>query len=397
MRVSTQGSFLAGLTAMQRLQVALDQTQQQISSGRRILKPSDDPIAASRSLELREAISRLTQFDRNGGVTTNRLAQEESALTSVNNVLQRVRELALQANNGTQSNESRSQIGAEMRQLLDNLVQIANQKDGNGQYMFSGYLEEVAPVTRTAGGYSYNGDQGRRLIQVGESRQVADGDPGSDVFFRIRTGNGDFALAPGAANTGSGILAGGSVVNPAAWVPDQYTVTFTAADTYEVRDSAAALVAGGTWSNGDAIGFNGIEFTIDGAPAVGDTFIVSPSANQDVFTTVERLASAVESSVSDDASRAQMTNQINEGLLNLDQAIGNINSIRSSVGSRLAVIEKQIDTNGAYALTLQETLAGIEDLDYAEALSRLSLQATTLEAAQQSFVRTQQLSLFNFI
>ena len=397
MRVSTQGSYLKGLTAMQRLEAALDRTQQQISSGRRVLKPSDDPIAASRSLELRESIGRLSQFDRNAGIATNRLAQEESALTSVNDVLQRVRELALQANNATQSNESRGQIAVELRQLLDNLVQLANQKDGNGRYMFAGNLDEVIPVTRSGAGYEYNGDQGQRLIQIGESRQVADGDSGADVFFRIRNGNGVFALSPAVANAGSGTLTAGSVVDPTAWVPDQYTVTFTAPDTYEVRDSGAALVSTGSWQDGDNIAFNGIEFGIQGAPVAGDQFVVAPSVYQDVFSTVEQLAEAVETSVTGDASRAAMSNGINSALIDIDQAIGNIVDVRTQVGSRLAVIEKQIDTNASFSLTLEETLAGIEDLDYAEALSRLSLESTTLEAAQQSFVRTQQLSLFNFL
>jgi len=397
MRVSTQGSFLNGLTAMQRLQAALDRTQQQISANRRVLKPSDDPIAASRSVELRESIGRLSQFDRNAGIATNRLAQEEAALTSVNDVLQRVRELALQANNASQSNESRGQIEVELRELLDNLVQLANQKDGSGRFMFAGNLDETVPVTRSAGGFEYNGDQSQRLIQIGENRQVADGDPGSDVFFRIRSGNGVFSLTAADTNLGSGTLTTGSVVDPTAWVADQYTVTFTAPDTYEVRDSSAALVSTGAWQAGDNIVFNGIEFGLQGAPAAGDEFVVAPSAYRDVFTTVERLADAVGTSVNDDAGQAQMVNGINAALLNIDQAIGNIVDVRTQVGSRLAVIEKQADTNGAFSLTLQETLAGIEDLDYAEALSRLSLEVTTLEAAQQSFVRTQQLSLFNLL
>ena len=397
MRVSTQSSFLNGLSAIQRLQAALDQTQRQIASGRRILKPSDDPIASARSIELRESVARLGQFDRNAGIATNRLAQQESALTSVNNVLQRVRELALQANNGTQSNESRGQIAVEMRQLLDNLVQLANQRDGNGRYMFAGNLDNVVPVTRSATGFQYNGDQGQRLIQVGQSRQVADGDPGSDVFFRIRDGNGQFALAASAANAGTAVLGAGSVTDPTAWIPDQYTVTFTAPDSYEVTDSGGAPVAAGSWMDGDNIRFNGIEFVLSGAPATGDSFTVSPSRYQDVFTTVERLVGAVERSVTDSESRAALNNDVNAGLLNLDQAIGNLVDMRTRVGSRLSVIEKQVDTNGAFSLILEETLAGIEDLDYAEALSRLSLEATTLEAAQQSFVRTQQLSLFNFL
>ena len=127
MRVSTIGMYLNGLTSMQRLQSALDVTQRQISSGRRILTPSDDPIAAARSLELREAVGRLEQFDRNANIATNRLSQEESALQSVNNVLQRVRELSLQGNNATQTNESRRQIAVEIRELREQLVQIANQ------------------------------------------------------------------------------------------------------------------------------------------------------------------------------------------------------------------------------------------------------------------------------
>jgi len=118
MRVTTRGAFLNGLRAMQSLQQALDYTQRQISSGRRILSPSDDPIGSSRSLELREAISRIEQFNRNGTIAGNRLAQEETALGSINNVLQRVRELALQANNATQSDESRGLIAVELREQL---------------------------------------------------------------------------------------------------------------------------------------------------------------------------------------------------------------------------------------------------------------------------------------
>ena len=173
-------------------------------------------------------------------------------------------------------------------------------------------------------------------------------------------------------------------------------MTFTAPDTYEVRDSGGVLVAGGAWQNGDNIRFSGIEFELSGAPAAGDAFTVAPAGFQDVFTTVERLAAAIESNVIDDTTRAEMSNGINAGIIDVDRAIGNVVDVRTRVGSRLAVIEKQVDTNGSFALTLEETLAGIEDLDYAEALSRLSLEATTLEAAQQSFVRTQQLSLFNF-
>lgn len=396
MRVSTRGAFLHGLEAMQRLQQALDHTQRQVSSGRRILTPSDDPIAASRALELREAISRLDQFSRNGNIATNRLAQEEQALSSVNNVLQRVRELAIQANNATQSNESRALIAVEMRQRLDQLVQLANQQDGDGHYLFSGNLSDTQPVARTGATFAYNGDDGQRFIQIGEGRVVGDGDPGSAVFFAVRDGNGVFSSEAAATNAGSGVVDAGSLTDPTAWVADQYTVRFIDAANYEVLDSAASVVVAGGYQSGDSISFNGIAFSISGQPAAGDEFLISPSRNQDMFTTVERMINALEAGASDDASRAALNNRVNTELQNIDQAIGNIIGVRTEVGARLASIESQLDSNGGFVLTHRETLAAIEDLDYAEALSRLSLEVTTLEAAQQSFVRTQGLSLFNY-
>ncbi|HNP64362.1 MAG TPA: flagellar hook-associated protein FlgL [Woeseiaceae bacterium] len=396
MRVSTRGSYLQGLSMMQKLQSALDHTQRQISSGRRILTPSDDPIASSRALEMREAIGRLTQFDRNSGIAVNRLSQEEAALNSVNNVLQRVRELALQANNATQSNESRQLIGVELRQQLDQLVQLANQKDGNGSYLFSGNQTDTQPVSRSGSNFSYNGDQGQRLIQIGEGRQVADGDSGAAVFFTIPDGNGTFSLANSGANAGTGVIGASSMTDPTAWVPDQYTIRFVDGSSYDVLDSSAAVVSTGTFQPGGTIAFNGVEFSLNGAPQGGDEFYLAPSRNQDMFSAVSQIIAAVELGVSNDPMRAAQSNAINIGILNLDQAIGNILDVRTQVGSRLSSIESQLDNNGAFALSYQDTLASIEDLDYAEAISRLSMESTTLEAAQQSFIRTQSLSLFNY-
>lgn len=397
MRISTSGAYQRGLRLMQHLQAAIDRTQQQIATGRRILNPSDDPISSSWSLELHETLSRLTQFDRNGSIARNRLSNEESALASVNNVLQRVRELALQANNATQSNESRRLIAVEMRQHVEQLVQLANQQDGNGRYLFSGNMDDTAPVDRVGNTYSYRGDQGQRLIQIGETRQIADGDSGSDVFFRIRNGNGVFSSVAATTNTGTGVLGPGSLIDPTQYDRDQYTVRFTDPANYEVLDSTAAVVATGNFQSGDTISFRGIQFSIDGQPAAGDEFDISPSRFQDVFTTIQKLTSAVETTISGSMSRAATTNGINAGILEIDQALDNMLNFRTQVGSRLAALDNQQDSNGAFVLIVQQTLSDIEGLDYAEAISRLSLQVMTLEAAQQSFIRTQNLSLFNYI
>ena len=116
-----------------------------------------------------------------------------------------------------------------------------------------------------------------------------------------------------------------------------------------------------------------------------------------MFSGILDLATALEQPVTDDTSRAALHNGVNNALQNIDQAIGKVLDIRTQIGTRLNAIENQVENNASFELTLQTTLAGIEDLDYAEALSLLSQQASMLEAAQASFARTQGLSLFNYL
>jgi len=397
MRISTLAIFRQGVSSMQSLQSRNARTQEQIATGRRVLTPADDPVAASRALKLRDSLSRFDQFDRNSNMARTRLQDEEVALKGVNDVLQRVRELSLQANNATQSNESRAMIAVEMRQRLDQLVELSNQKDGNGRFLFAGNLDETRPVVFSGGSYAYNGDQGNRQIQIGETRTVADGDSGADVFFRIRQGNGSFVVNVPGTNTGSGVVGDSSIVDASLYDGAQYTVRFIDAANYEVLDSSNVVIAADTYASGGSIGFQGIEFAITGSPAAGDEFVASASRQQDVFTGIQQLITAVENSSNDAASRAVMNNGINRGIDNVDQAIGNILGVRTEVGARLTAIDNQTDSNGGFALTLHQAIGELEDLDYAEAVSRLSFELGVLEAAQQSFVRTQSLSLFNFL
>ena len=395
MRIATTTLLRQGVDAMQRLQTTLARTQQQISSGRRIVSPSDDPVGAAHVLELTRGLEETAQYQRNGEIARNRLSLEEESLLGVGNILQRTRELALQANNASQSDETRAFMAVELREMQEQLVQIANTQDAAGQYLFAGYQTRTEPFVRNAAGFQYVGDQGQRLVQIGQGRQVADGDPGSEVFQMIRVGNGVFSTAPGAANTGTGVIGTGTVVDPAALVPDVYSVNFVTPTDFEVRDSGGGLVMNGVYVDGDAISFNGMQFEISGQPAAGDTFTVAPAVNQDMFTTLENLASALESQTLNDTGRARLHNDINDGIANLDRAIGQVLEIRTRVGTRLSTLESQRDLNQGIELQLSQTLSVVQDLDYAEALTSLNQQLATLEAAQQTFVRVQGLSLFN--
>ncbi len=397
MRISTAGMFLSSLGQLQQLQSALARTQEQIASGRRLLTPSDDAIGSARSIELRELASRLEQYDRNGDLARSRLAIEEQSLAGAGDILQRARELALQANNATQSTETRAFIATEIRELKGQLLQIANTQDTTGRFIFAGYRDKVQPFTAAVGGALYNGDEGQRFVEIAEGRTIADGDSGARVFQRIASGNGTFATAAGAANTGSGIIDSGALSDPAAYARDDYTIRFPTPDAYEVVDGGNNVVAAGTFTAGASIEFAGQTVTIDGAPAAGDEFLVTPSTQQSVFETLDRLASALEQPAVGDTARAALGNEINSAISNLDRGIGNLLDVRATVGSRLSAVEAQRDVNEGFGIVVQETISEIEDLDYTEALTRLAQQIASLEAAQKSFVRVQSLSLFNVL
>lgn len=398
MRIGTYQMQQRAVNAMLEQQASLAKTQQQVSTGRRLVSPADDPAAAAQALDLERLRATLGQYRKNADMARNRLGLEENALASAEDVLQRLRELAVQGNGGTLTSADRTQIAREVRELLHQLVTHANTRDANGEFLFAGYNARTQPFTESASGtVSYAGDAGSRYLQISATRQVAVGDSGHDVFRAIRNGNGTFVVDAGSGNTGTGVIDQGSVTDPSSWVADTYTLTFLTATTYEVRDSANNLETSGTYSSGGAIGFNGIRVSVSGTPAAGDSFTVAPSANQDLFTTALNLATALESTTTTDAGLAQFQNDMARFLADIDQAQNHLLDYRARIGSRLSAIDSQQDVNESTGLTLDQSISQLKDLDYAEAISRLNLQLTGLEAAQAAFVRIQGLSLFSFL
>jgi flagellar hook-associated protein 3 FlgL len=300
-RVSTVHMFQQGLDAIVDRQSKLLKTQLQLSSGKRVNNPSDDPAGAARILDLQQGAAITRQYQANILAGQSRLELEDAVLASVTNSLQRARELAVGGLNGTQSIEDRTAMAKEIRQITDEVMALANTKDGNGDYLFSGFQTQTAPFsTNGSGTYTYSGDQGQRFLQVGPTRQVSVGDSGLDVFMKIPDG------------TGTGF--------------------------------------------------------------------------QDVFTSLYNLATGLE-------ANAPNTRSLTE----LDNAIENILGVRAQAGARLNAIDREREVNDSMLFELEQARSAVEDIDFAEAASRLSRQSLVLEAAQQSFIRVQNLSLFNFL
>ena len=397
MRISTQGIHNAALDQMMAKSAALAKTQNQIAAGTRILSPADDPIGAAQALELDRALAESQQHVKNTTAATNRLSFEEQTLGDVTSLLQRVRDLTVQANNPTLDDSARKSIMSEVQVRYQDLVDLANRKDTNGEYLFSGYSTLTQPFVNSGGTVTYQGDNGTRVLQTGPSQRVTDGHAGSDVFMNIKQGNGTFVTSAAAANTGAGIVSGGSVVNAAAWVPGTYTIHFTSPTAYEVLDSTSTQVTTGTYSAPGTVAFNGIAVQIDGTPATNDVFTVAPAGTQDMFAAVSKLITTLQRPSASTAQNAQFATEMGSALQQIDNSLERISDVRSEVGARLSVLGDSTNSQADRQLDLKTQLSQIRDLDYASAITTLNIQLSGLQAAQQSYAKISGLNLFNYL
>ncbi len=398
MRVSTAQIYRQGIEAFGQQQAKLAKLQQQVSTGIKLTKPSDDPAASSRALELQESISLNRQYQVNITLADNRLSLEESTLVGVENMIFRLKELAIQANNAALDQTSMKAIALEIDERTEELLSLANTRDGNGDYLFAGYQSGVEPFTQTINGsinhVVYNGDQGQRSLQISESRQVAVDNPGSELFIQL---NSSTALneRTALANTGTGVLAPAHVFDGSVYVPGPYEIRFTAPGVYDVFDvtNNVNIVTGAAYTDSANIDFQGIRTSITGAPATGDVFTVEQGQYKNFFESLSTLTETLRSPV----SNAQKQSNFSEFMTDLDTFQTRVLDVRTSIGGRLNALDSQREINEATIEVTQATLSSIRDTDLAEAISQLTLEQTTLDAAQAVFSRITSSSLFNFM
>ncbi len=401
MRLSTLGFSTGAVSAMLSQQTALAKLQNQVALGQRVTTPADDPIASVHILELQRAQSESAQFAMNSTLAQNRLNLEEQAMVDTGNVIARVRELFIQAGNiGTLSSSDRASIANEMAARLDELHDVANRQDGNGEYLFAGYSTKTKPFAGGEGTpISYVADQGNRQLQISSTQRVSDSHNGFDVFMNIPEGNGTFSTAVSAANTGTGAIDIGSLVDRPSWVPDDYTITFTSASTYQVTDGAtpANVVTTGNYTAGGSIQFNGVSVTVTGAPATGDTFSVDRSRTEDIFKTIGDVVTALRQPGGNAAANAKLSSTLQGSIQQLDQASDHLLGVRAQVGVRLSTLESSEVSREAMDIDLASSLSDLRDLDYAQALTKMNQQVVGLQAAQLSYTKISGLSLFNYL
>jgi flagellar hook-associated protein 3 FlgL len=396
--ISTLSFQMNAVNQMDALQTAMSKTQTQLSTGKQIQTAADNPVGMSQVVQLNTQLSASQQYVTNGTLATTGLNLESQALTDATNTLQSARSLIVEANNGALNASQRQAIATQLTQMQQQLVSIGNRQDGQGNYLFSGYAAGTQPFAQNGTAVSYQGANQVNQVQLSADQSISTGDTGSSVFMNIPAGNGTFTTAAASGNTGTASVGNGTLTNPSAWVPGNYTITFGTGNTYQITNSAGASVSSGTYSpdagGAFSISFNGAQLSFNGKPAVNDQFTVDAAGSASVFSTI---AGAISALTSPTLNAAQVTTQLNGMLQQMDGALNNFNQVSASVGARLNAVATASSSAQSTQTDLQTTISKISDTNYAAATTQLSTEELALQAAQASYASMMQLTLFKYI
>lgn len=398
MRIGNFYMSQATTDALLRSQSELYATQSQLSSGKKVVNPSDDPNAMSQITHARAVTAAEGSYQKNQVFLEAELRSLESTMGNIGNSLSSARETLIQAGNATLSSSDRLSLAAALREQRAEILQLANTRGADGQYIFSGYQSGSAPFADTGSAVNFNGDTGVREVLVGPSRTIASNANGDSLFMSISRGNGVFATEALTANTGTGRIDTGGVVSPTALTGQNYEIRFTSASTYDVvNTSLGSVVQSGAYSDGATITIDGMQVVLNGEPASGDAFRIESGASDDIFSVFDRAIAALSSAVSTDAQRAQLSDAMRSALADIDQMMSRSLEMRGDAGARLNALDlqKQVSENATLDASLQ--LSYLEDVDYAEASTRFNQQKTGLDAALSAYAQMSRSSLFDYL
>lgn len=402
-RISQINLQQALVAQMRQQQAAIARTQEEVASGRRQI---DDPEQIANVKNLERQIADADRYAKSSQVLNYRLSLGESVMTSSLDLLQRARELAVMSNNDGVEPFSQSVVAAELDALRQQLFGLANTQDALGEYLFSGTQVKTQPFVESNGGVVYQGDQSIREIRVSEATRLRDGYAGDAIFTDIPRGNGSFVTSVGSSNAGSAFIDVGQVADAAAWAAreaDRYVIVMvpTVADglQYEVRanDANGAVVGSGAYVPDGQIGVAGARVRLSNGASAGDSFMIDVAGTEDIFTTLDRFAALLRSSLASGADKARLSTDISNILVQFDQAIDSANIARSDLGSRLTVLEDADRFREDQKVVSQEILSDLRDTNYAESVAKLQAQMTALQVAQQAYSRATSRTLFDYL
>lgn len=418
MRLSSLQVYQQSLNGINRASTEIAQTQNQLSTGQRVNIGSDDPAATARILAVETELVNINRYQKNIDAVDSRLQRTEGALNSIETILDRLNQLVIQADGAGMTNIERGNIATEISERLLELASLTNTQDENGDYIFSGFINSKPAFVLESGQYSYQGDEGVRHEKIAEKLSIIGSDNGRTLFDGFMINDYIPVAEVGINNAGVEQSLTVQVTDQ-----DQYNTLVREGDIqgYEIKFnllneivpngpnysiyqiSDGVLVEANTaYDQATGIIVSGLEINIQAAPRSGDTLTIRPIKQTNMLNVIGNIASRIAtfeepSSAVDRGEEEAFDLFVAQSLDALSAIQERVRSSRTSIGARMNTLTAARDSQESLTLVGNQILSDIRDLDYNEAVSKLSFQTLVLETTQQSFVKIANLSLFNYL
>jgi flagellar hook-associated protein 3 FlgL len=407
MRISTGQLYDRTIQSVLDNQADLSDIQQQLASGKKLLRPSDDPVGAAQVVRLTEQIERINQYKKNSNLLVNSLEQEETVLKSVNTAVDRARVLMLQSGSGIVGTEDRTAIANEINQIKDQVFDLMNSRNPSGEYIFAGF-QSGSPAfdfnpSASGNKYNFEGDGGENKIQISDNVSLQKNNSGLDIFedvlSRIKS---TISGSVGATNVSLNVQGQNAFdkfhyTNYDAVTPanNQFQISILSATQAQITNlGSGAILDTVDFTSGSAILFKGLEFNLTGN--TGDTvnFQLESPQKKNIAETLNDFVNALNNENIADGDFLEALSDVIVGVENSQTSIANA---ISKVGARRNIADSVFASNLDFEISNKTARSNIEEVDYAKAVSELSRQETALQAAQATFSRVTGTSLFDFI
>ena len=407
MRISTNQIYTQNLRSISANQSALSETQDQLSTGKKLTKPSDDPVGAAKLIRITEELDKITQYNRNTNLLKSSLEQQETVLSSIKDSANRARVLSVQAGNGIMTQDDKNAIASEMKQIRNEIFDLMNSQNSGGEYIFAGYQSQTQAFSynyaNPGNKFSFNGDTGTNIIRVSDSVTLKTSSSGQDIFQNVYARK-NFSIDSTSMNNVAQLEVKDhtaferfhqSMYDPGNIVNNQLQFTMINASELQVTQLGTGdILDVVSFASGDKFQYQGMEIEMDASVGQSTIIALDPPQKKNIAETLNDFIEALES---DTISAGEFSKRLSDTIVGIDNAMDKISIESSSIGGRLNIADSIYASNLDMELANKKAQATIEDLDYAEATTRFAKQETALEAALATFPKVSSLSLFQYI
>ncbi len=410
-RTGTANTYDAALRNIATRQIKLSTSQANLTAGKKIVRPSDDPTNTANAERARMRISRIAADQRALESQRNAIATAESTLGDVTDALQRFRELVVNAGDGINSGSERQFIVNELQGLRDHIYTLANTKDTNGLPLFSALGSALTPFVgpkTTAPDYTFKGLPGQTASTDVAIPYALDGDsafmfdPSTDAAYNVQMGDKMTSLTASTISLTDASLINGSSYNISNIVIEAGTAAGSSKATYTLTETPAGsttqnlpvTVSGPDYPSTDKnipVTVGGLSLTLTGTPSATDTLSITPSAS--LFSTLDTAIKDI--GLAPNANNASLA--VGQALQNIDIGIGRVLAVRGQAGELINRADRMSSNQTIRSEQLEDDRSRAEDLDMVKGISDFNSQQTGYQAALQSYAQVQKLSLFTYM